>query len=230
MGRGNDRRTPRRRGFDDDNFTPDWGAPSRPRFFEEGGARPAGARPPGRPPMGAAPAGPPTTGKVKWFNATKGFGFVELTEGGGDAFLHIAVLERAGQPAVEPGTTLKLTVSQGQKGAQVAEVLEVDASTATPQARGGGGGGFGGAPRMGGGAPRPRGPVGDTVDMVGKVKWYNAQKGFGFVSVEDGGKDVFVHASALQASGLADLAEGQEVRMQVAQGQKGREAVHISLP
>jgi CspA family cold shock protein len=64
---------------------------------------------------------------------------------------------------------------------------------------------------------------------MGKVKWYNPTKGFGFVSVDDGGKDVFVHASALQASGLADLAEGQQVRMQVAQGQKGREAVRISL-
>jgi CspA family cold shock protein len=218
MGKGNDRRTPRRRGFDDDNFAPDWGAPP-PRFFGEGGGRPP------RAPM--APAGPPVTGKVKWFNATKGFGFVELGDGSGDAFLHVAVLERSGHGPVEPGTTLKVTVSQGAKGAQVAEVLEVDASTATPQARGGGFGG-GGGPRMGGPRP-PRGPVGDTVELVGKVKWYNPTKGFGFVSVDDGGKDVFVHASALQASGLSDLAEGQSVRMQVAQGQKGREAVKINL-
>jgi CspA family cold shock protein len=177
------------------------------------------------------PAGPPTAGKVKWFNATKGFGFVELSDGSGDAFLHIAALERAGHAAVEPGTTVKVTVSQGQKGAQVAEVLEVDASTATPQGRGGGGGGgFGGGPRMGGGPRPPRmAPSGDTVELVGKVKWYNPTKGFGFVSVDDGGKDVFVHASALQAAGIGDLAEGQQVRMSVAQGQKGREAVKISL-
>jgi cold shock protein len=220
MGKGNDRRTPRRRGFDDDNFAPDWGAPP-PRFFGgEGGSRPP------RAPM--APAGPPIAGKVKWFNATKGFGFVELGDGSGDAFLHVAVLERSGSGPVEPGTTLKVTVSQGAKGAQVAEVLEVDASTATPQARGVGGGGFGGGPRAGGARP-PRGPVGETVELMGKVKWYNPTKGFGFVSVDDGGKDVFVHASALQASGLADLAEGQQVRMQVAQGQKGREAVRINL-
>jgi CspA family cold shock protein len=218
MGKGNDRRTPRRRGFDDDNFAPDWGAPP-PRFF--GGD--SGGRPP-RAPM--APAGPPITGKVKWFNATKGFGFVELGDGSGDAFLHIAVLERSGNGPVEPGTTLEVTVSQGAKGAQVAEVLKVDASTATPQARGGG---FGGGPRPGGAPRPPRGPVGETTELMGKVKWYNPTKGFGFVSVDDGGKDVFVHASALQASGLADLAEGQQVRMQVAQGQKGREAVRISL-
>jgi CspA family cold shock protein len=178
------------------------------------------------------PAGPPVSGKVKWFNATKGFGFVELGDGTGDAFLHVAVLERSGNGPVEPGTTLKVTVSQGAKGAQVAEVLEVDASTATPQARGGGGGfggGFGGGPRPGGSPRPPRGPVGETTELMGKVKWYNPTKGFGFVSVDDGGKDVFVHASALQASGLSDLAEGQQVKMQVAQGQKGREAVRISL-
>jgi CspA family cold shock protein len=223
MGKGNDRRTPRRRGFDDDNFAPDWGAPP-PRFF--GGGAPGGAPRPPRAPM--PPAGPPTSGKVKWFNATKGFGFVELADGTGDAFLHIAALERAGHQAVEPGTTLKVTVSQGQKGAQVSEVLEVDASTATPQARGGFGGGFGG-PRAGGARPPRQAPSGETQDMVGKVKWYNPTKGFGFVSVDDGGKDVFVHASALQAAGIPDLAEGQQVRMAVAQGQKGREAVRISL-
>lgn len=63
----------------------------------------------------------------------------------------------------------------------------------------------------------------------GTVKFFNHARGFGFIQPEDGGKDVFVHASALQASGLADLAEGQQVRMQVAQGLKGREAVRISL-
>jgi CspA family cold shock protein len=214
MGKGNDRRTPRRRGFDDDNFAPDWGAPP-PRFFGDGGGRPH------RPPM--APAGPPVAGKVKWFNAMKGFGFVELSDGTGDAFLHVAVLERSGHGPVDPGTTLRVTVSQGIKGAQVAEVLEVDASTAMPQGRG-----FGAGPRPGGPRP-PRGPIGETTELVGKVKWYNPTKGFGFVSVDDGGKDVFVHASALQASGLADLAEGQQVRMQVAQGLKGREAVRLSL-
>lgn len=140
MGKGNDRRTPRRRGFDDDNFAPDWGAPP-PRFFGDGGGRPP------RAPM--PPAGPPVAGKVKWFNATKGFGFVELSDGTGDAFLHVAVLERSGHGPVDPGTTLKVTVSQGVKGAQVSEVLEVDASTATPLGRG-----FGAGPRPGGPARR----------------------------------------------------------------------------
>ena len=63
---------------------------------------------------------------------------------------------------------------------------------------------------------------------TGTVKWFNSTKGYGFIAPEGGGKDVFVHASALERSGMRDLAEGQAVRMQVAQGQKGPEAVSIS--
>jgi CspA family cold shock protein len=65
--------------------------------------------------------------------------------------------------------------------------------------------------------------------MSGTVKWYNPAKGFGFVAVESGGKDVFVHRSALMRAGLQDLIEGQRVIVQVVDGQKGREAASISL-
>jgi CspA family cold shock protein len=171
--------------------------------------------------MDAAPGGPPTRAKVKWFNAEKGFGFVELSDGTGDAFLHLSVLQRANQGAVQPGTSLLVRVSQGQKGAQVAEVMEVDASTAAP------------APRERSfSGPRParrERDMGATVEMRGTVKWYNAAKGFGFVVVPEGGKDVFVHVSVLEQEGLASLAEGQAVVMQVAQGTKGPEAVGIKL-
>ncbi|MCW8085600.1 cold-shock protein [Roseococcus sp. MDT2-1-1] len=64
--------------------------------------------------------------------------------------------------------------------------------------------------------------------MQGTVKWYDAGKGFGFVAPADGGKDVFVHATALERSGLRGLNEGQTVRMQVVQGRKGPEASTIS--
>jgi CspA family cold shock protein len=173
--------------------------------------------------MEAQPGGPPTRAKVKWFNPEKGFGFVELSDGSGDAFLHLSVLQRAGQGPVAPGASLLVRVSQGQKGAQVAEVLEVDASTATatpaPRERS-----FSG-PRP---ARRER-ETGATVEMRGTVKWYNAAKGFGFVVVPEGGKDVFVHVSVLEQEGLSNLAEGQAVIMQVAQGTKGPEAVSIRL-
>ena len=191
----------------------------------------------GGPPRGFnAPTGPETGAVVKWFNAEKGFGFVELEGGGGDAFLHISVLSRAGYQTVQPGATLRVLTSAGQKGPQVAEVNSVDESTATQGGGGGGGGGGyagGGGDRggFGGDRPRaaPRAPVdlSTAVEMRGTVKWFNAEKGFGFVMPDGGGKDVFVHISALNRGGLSGLEPNQTVRMQVADGRRGPEAVSV---
>jgi CspA family cold shock protein len=225
------RRGRRERGFDD--FPP---------FPEPTTPAPSFARRPAAP---TAPGGPETTAVVKWFNAEKGFGFVELGEGAGDVFLHASVLARLGATSVNPGATLKVRVGQGQKGPQVTEVLEVDESTAgaapaggpggaprgprpggfdrPDRGPGGGGGGFG-APRRSFDAPAASGP-----EQQGTVKWYNTAKGFGFIAPSDGGKDVFVHASALRRAGLTELAEGQRVTIPVAQGQKGPEAASIRV-
>ncbi|MEI7712932.1 MAG: cold-shock protein [Rhodospirillales bacterium] len=226
-GRG---RPPRRRGFDDD-FSFD--------------RAPPGDMPSSRP--SAAPSWPSSAGfgpehdaTVKWFNPEKGFGFVALSDGSGDAFLHANTLNQAGHNAVSPGASLRVRIGQGQKGRQVSEVLSVDESTATPSAgRGasmGGGarpavGGYGGSMGggMGGGAPRRGAPTGPSVEMQGTVKWYNATKGFGFVAPLEGGKDVFVHASALQRAGVMQLAEGQTISMEVVQGAKGPEASSIRV-
>ena len=193
-----------------------------------------------RPSFGSAPAsGPETEAKVKWFNAEKGFGFVELTDGSGEAFLHIRPVEAAGYSALDPGTTLVVRTGQGQKGPQVTEVISVDTSTAQPEAarRGpprssfGGGSPYGGrAPRHRGFAPRQQGPApSGPPDTEGTVKWYDPVKGFGFVSVEGQAKDLFVHRSALERAGLTSLAEGQPVRVAVVEGRKGREVGAIEL-
>jgi CspA family cold shock protein len=202
----------RRRSFDDQEFEPpprDFGAAprfsSRPRFDEQ-------------------PSGPPVSAVVKWFKADKGFGFVELADGSGDAFLHATVLGRGGITAVNPGDTLEVRVAPGQRGPQITEVLSVDTSTggvARPP-RPGGGTGFRPA-----GADRP--PMGPTVQETGTVKWYNSIKGFGFIVRDGGGKDVFVHASALQRAGLTGLDEGQRVVVDIAEGRKGPEAAEIRL-
>jgi len=71
--------------------------------------------------------------------------------------------------------------------------------------------------------------VGATEESIGSVKWYNANKGFGFIGQDNGGKDVFVHATTLARGGLSGLAEGQRVRMEIGQGQKGPEARSIEL-
>ena len=182
--------------------------------------------------------GPEHDATVKWFNPEKGFGFVALSDGSGDAFLHANTLNQSGHNAVSPGATLRVRIGQGQKGRQVSEVLSVDETTATPSASRGasrsagpggfgdraGGGGFGGGA---GAAPRRGAPTGPSVEMQGTVKWYNATKGFGFVAPAEGGKDVFVHASALQRAGVMQLAEGQTIWMDVVQGAKGPEAASI---
>ena len=108
---------------------------------------------------------------MKWFNSEKGFGFVELEGGGGDAFLHISVLSRAGYQVVSPGATLRVLTSAGQKGPQVAEVVNVDESTATPGGAPGGGGGYAGGGAGGGGySERPRPSPRAPVDMSSAVE------------------------------------------------------------
>lgn len=238
MGRGREFRDSGRRGFDDDF------GQRRSDFREPRADRgPFNAQP-----MAPRAAGPEVDAVVKWFNPEKGFGFVELGDGSGDAFLHIRAVEAAGHSEFQPGTRLTVRTAQGQKGPQVTDVTSVDTSTAeAPQPRGGfggggyAGGGFGGGagggfgaarrpPRaggpMGGGAPRHTGP---TTELNGTVKWYNPTKGFGFITAEDGGKDVFVHRSVLMRANLPDLVEGQQVRMGVVDGQKGREAATIEI-
>jgi CspA family cold shock protein len=69
--------------------------------------------------------------------------------------------------------------------------------------------------------------VGPTTESVGTVKMYKADKGFGFIGQDDGGKDVFVHATALARAGLSGLVEGQRVQMQIGEGKKGLEAQTI---
>ena len=71
--------------------------------------------------------------------------------------------------------------------------------------------------------------VGSTTESVGTVKMYKADKGFGFVEQEGGGKDVFIHATALTRAGLRGLTEGQRVRMIIGQGKKGLEAQTLEL-
>lgn len=168
-------------------------------------------------------ANPPTDevlqGRVKWFNADKGFGFVAL-EDGTDVFLHGSVLARSGATA-NPGDSVRVGVGQGLKGRQVTELFEVKAGTAAAERT---------APRTAG-RPRREFEAGRdqaaTGAVGGVVKWWNEQKGFGFITPDAGAQDIFVHASTVARAGLS-LGQGMPVRVKVRQGVKGPEAFEIA--
>jgi cold shock protein len=201
---------------------------SRRRFDEDDafGAREARYEPPRQsfrrtPREDAAPSGPPVDATVKWFNEEKGFGFVELGDGSGDAFLHIAVLQNSGHDIVAPATKLRVQLGQGQKGRQVTAVLEVDTSgvdAGQPSSR-----------RAQVSSKRERIDPSTASAVEGTVKWFNADKGFGFAVAEDGEKDVFIHVSVVEKAGIGVLAERQRVAMQVVKTPKGREAISLTL-
>ncbi len=204
--RDQDFRHSRRRDFDADTYYP------QPRAF--------GTRPRVSQPRFEAPSGPQVNGVVKWFNPEKGFGFVELSDGSGDAFLHGSVLAQNGISNVQPGETLEVRVGPGHTGSHVTEVLSVDTSTAVP------------APprRSNFGATTSNGSSsGIAVEETGTVKWFNAERGYGFIALDGGERDAFVHISALERSGLTSLGEGQPVIVDVVEGRKGLEAARVRL-
>lgn len=150
---------------------------------------------------------------VKWFNLTKGFGFVAPLDNTPDAFMHVSVLSRAGLQQVAEGTKLVVQIGNGPKGRQVLQIMqvlglaEVPSSTPSHYAQ----------------------ASGPTEELMGTVKWFKPDKGFGFVAPDDGGKDVFVHKSAVLRVGRATLDSGQRIKMNVHTASKGREAVSIEL-
>jgi CspA family cold shock protein len=204
--RNRDFRNSRRREFDADTDH------RQPRAF--------GPRPRFIQPRFEAPSDPPVNGVVKWFSPEKGFGFVELSDGSGDAFLHGSVLAQSGTAAVQPGETLEVRIGPGHKGPHITEVLSVDSSTAaaaTPR-------------RSNYRAAASSRPASNTlVEETGTVKWFNAERGYGFITRNGGGEDVFVHISALERSGLTALGEGDRVIVDISEGRKGLEAARVRL-
>jgi CspA family cold shock protein len=164
---------------------------------------------------GDASDGPTVEAVVKWFNADKGYGFVELSDGRGDAFLHLKTLRLVGRETLPSGARVRVVVHAGPRGAQVVGLAEVDVSTAVERPE-----------------RAPRRPIPDAsmaIDLTGKVKWFDGARGFGFVASDDFGKDVFIHVTTLGASGVTRLSEGQPVTMRVVQTPKGREAIAVTL-
>ena len=160
-----------------------------------------------------------TRAHVKWFNLSKGFGFVAPEDGSPDAFLHVSVLNRIGLHEIGDGAEVLCQIVDGGKGPQVAHILEV-LSEGNPAGQ---------RPVQRPPAERREAPSGPETELTGTVKWFKPDQGFGFVTADDGAKDVFVHKSVLRRCSLLDLEAGQRVHMRVREAPKGREAAWVVL-
>jgi CspA family cold shock protein len=145
---------------------------------------------------------------VKWYNPKKGFGFVRPDEGLPDAFLHVSAVEARGLDRLPEGTLLDCTLIEGPKGW---EVQSIDSVVEVPE------------------PARAAEPAAISDGSPGVVKFFNAYKGFGFVTRDSDQADVFVHVRTLEQCGLCDLVEGQIVTMAVSEGPKGLQADQIAV-
>jgi CspA family cold shock protein len=148
-----------------------------------------------------------STGAVKWFNASKGFGFIQPDDGGADVFVHASALERAGLYRLNEGQRVSYELEQDRRsGKTSAGSLQVlDDGDATPR-----------PPRQDRSSPPRRASDAPSEGPAnGVVKWFNPAKGFGFIQPDGGGGDVFVHISAVEQAGLSGLDEGQTVEFEV---------------
>ncbi|KQI73156.1 cold-shock protein [Loktanella sp. 5RATIMAR09] len=154
-------------------------------------------------------------GQVKWFDPTKGFGFVISEEGGPDILLHANVLRNFGQGSVVDGSEIKIMVQDTQRGLQATEVISI-----TPP------------------ASEETLPLRDMVEFTpediaskpiepARVKWFDKGKGFGFANVFGKSEDVFVHVEVLRRSGLSDLQSGEAVGLRMVDGERGRMAIEV---
>jgi CspA family cold shock protein len=167
-----------------------------------GGPRGGGAGGPG----GGMPAQVVGEGKgvVKFFNANKGFGFIQREEGGEDVFVHISSVERAGLEGLAEGQQLEFTlVDRGGKISAsnlvvIGDVIAVEKRDPAPQ----------------------RQLTGDKAS--GTVKFFNSMKGFGFITRDDGEPDAFVHISAVERSGLSQLNEGDKLEFELEVDRRGK--------
>jgi cold shock protein len=169
------------------------------------------------------------TGRVKFFNAAKGFGFISPDGGGADVFVHISAVERSGLGVLSEGDEVVFEIETDRRSGKMAAAdLQVTGS-ASPDPKSFGSGrsrGHDERERSGQARGDQRAPASSG---SGVVKWFNATKGFGFIQPDGGGSDVFVHISVVERAGLYGLEEGQSVAFDIEQDRRTGKASASNL-
>ncbi|MFT5182445.1 MAG: CspA family cold shock protein [Alphaproteobacteria bacterium] len=150
-----------------------------------------------------------TSAIVKWFNPIKGYGFVQPDDGTGDAFVHVSVLEAAGHRDLPDGAAVDCEISNGAKGPTVTVIFSVTAPEGSAELAA---------------EAQPDGPL-----IEGVVKFFDANKGYGFIIPDDGGPDIFISGRVVASSGLRMLEPETRVRVGTQKGDKGPLAVVVEL-
>jgi CspA family cold shock protein len=153
-------------------------------------------------------------GVIKWFDASKGFGFIVPDNGMADVLLHVTCLRRDGFQTAHEGARIVVEAAQRPKGLQAFRVLSMDESTAVHPAQ---------MP-----APRTHVTVTPTSGLERAiVKWFNRLRGFGFLTLGEGTPDIFVHMETLRRYGITELRPGQTVLVRFGPGAKGMMASEV---
>jgi CspA family cold shock protein len=161
------------------------------------------------------------TGRVKWFDVVKGYGFVTPDDNGGDVLVHYNLLSRHGRKSLPEGTWVRALVRQGPRGRQAADLLEIDLTKAT-----------GPDPdRIARRAANRTDPL-DFLAQSGdfepvQVRWFNRAKGYGFLLRDDGVTQIFIHMETVRRGGLETLQPGQLLEARIHDGPKGALAVVV---
>ena len=149
-------------------------------------------------------------GHVKWFDTSKGYGFLVVEDDLGDILLHANVLKNFGRGSVSEGTIIDFEVQETERGRQVSQIIDIEIPKDEPKDD----------IKVDFGVPDV-----ENVEMVpARVKWFDKSKGFGFANSFRSDLDIFLHMEVLRHYGFSDLQSGEAIVIQIVDGPRGKMA------